>query len=124
MTATLRVVDDKVIRPGGRNPLSRSSSHSYPRVPLGSVAVAPAARVAMLVLRQNRILPWAAGTLIACEQQPTSLTMKIVPVRAFSGWPPSAGGLKRGSRQVPVQTFGSGSILAFAWVSLYETSVR
>src|SRR5215217_6562120 len=49
--------------------------------------------------------------------------MKRVPVRAFSGLPPSAGGLKRGSRQVPVQA-GVGSILALAWVSLYDTSVR
>ena len=32
------------------------------------------------------------------------LTLKIVPVSAFSGRPPSAGGLNRGSRQVPVQT--------------------
>ena len=47
-----------------------------------------------------------------------------MPVSAFSGRPPSAGGLKRGSRHVPVQTFGSGSILAPACVSLYETSVR
>src|SRR6266496_1699154 len=51
--------------------------------------------------------------------------MKRLPERAFSGLPPSAGGLKRGSRQVPVQVGGSnGSSLAFACVSLYETSVR
>ena len=36
-----------------------------------------------------------------------SLTMNSWPVSAFSGRPPSAGGLKRGSRQVPVQTPGS-----------------
>ena len=46
------------------------------------------------------------------------LPMKIVPLTAFSGRPPSAGGLKRASRHVPVQTFGSGSIFALAWVSL------
>jgi hypothetical protein len=34
-------------------------------VPVGSVTVPPAAWVAMLVLRQKRILPSAAGTLIA-----------------------------------------------------------
>ena len=45
------------------------------------------------------------------------LTMKIVPVIPFSGRPPSAGGLKRGSRHVPVQV-GEGSIFAPAWVSL------
>src|SRR5437773_8927108 len=53
------------------------------------------------------------------------LTVKIVPDSAFSGRPPSAGGLKRGSRHVPVHVGGSaGSILTFACVSLYETSVR
>ena len=67
------------------------------------------------MLRQKRILPSAAGTLI--ELVP-ALTVKIWPVSAFSGRPPSAGGLKRGSRHVPVQTPGSGSIFAFAWVSL------
>ena len=34
--------------------------------------------------------------------------MKIVPVSAFSGLPPSAGGLKLGSRQLPVQVGGRG----------------
>ena len=33
-------------------------------------------------------------------------TVKMVPVSAFSGRPPSVGGLKRGSRQVPVQRRG------------------
>ena len=47
------------------------------------------------------------------------LTVKIVPVRLFSGPPPSPGGLNRGSRQVPVQVAApAGSILALAWVSL------
>src|SRR3984893_12035087 len=51
--------------------------------------------------------------------------MKIVPASAFSGLPPSAGGLKRASRQVPVQVGGSaGSITALACVSLYVTRVR
>jgi len=50
-------------------------------------------------------------------------TMNSVPLSAFSGRPPSAGGLKRGSRQVPVHK-GLGSILALACVSLYVTSVR
>ena len=43
--------------------------------------------------------------------------VKIVPVSPFSGFPPS--GLNaRGSRQVPVHTLATGSIFAFAWVSL------
>ena len=42
-----------------------------------------------------------------------SFTVKMVPVRAFSGWPPSAGGLLRGSRQVPVQVGGSWGSLLF-----------
>ena len=45
------------------------------------------------------------------------LTVKIVPVSAFSGRPPSEGGEKRGSRQVPVHS-GEGSILAPSCVSL------
>jgi len=46
-------------------------------------------------------------------------TMKSVPVRPFSGCPPSDGGLKLGSRHVPVQVGGSsGSIWAKAKVSL------
>src|SRR5207249_4329954 len=54
-----------------------------------------------------------------------SLTIEIVPVSAFSGRPPSDGGLNRGSRQVPVHVGGSwGSIRAFACVSLYVTRVR
>lgn len=65
------------------------------------------------MLRQRRSLPSAAGTLIA---EVPSLTVKIVPLSAFSGLGPS--GLKlRGSRQVPVQV-EVGSILALAWVSL------
>ncbi len=62
------------------------------------------------MLRQNRILPSAAGTVMLVVAP--SLTVKIVPVKAFSGRPPSAGGLKRGSRHVPVHTLGRGSILA------------
>ena len=50
------------------------------------------------------------------------LTVKIVPVSAFSGRPPSDAA-PSGSRQVPVHA-GSGSIFAPACVSLYETSVR
>ena len=84
-------------------------------MPCGSVAVVAGASVATAVLRQKRILPSAAGTSIAVVAP--SLTMKSVPVSAFSGRPPSAGGLKRGSRQVPVHA-GVGSIFALACVSL------
>src|SRR5258708_5954769 len=51
--------------------------------------------------------------------------MKIVPVRLFSGRPPSAGGLKRGSRHRPVHVVGScGSRGALFNDSLYVTRVR
>ena len=66
------------------------------------------------MLRQNRIWPSTPSTSMSVVQQ---LTVKIVPVRPFSGLPPSAGGLNRGSRHVPVQA-ELGSILALAWVSL------
>src|SRR5690242_19026404 len=79
----------------------------------------------MLVFLQNRILPSAAGTWIESGGMRGPFTMNIVPINAFSGRPPSPGGLKRGSRQVPVHVGGScGSITAFACVSLYDTSVR
>ena len=110
------MVDESRNAPAGRKPLSGSTSHSYPSVPVGSVAVAPAAWVAMVVLRQKRILPSAAGTRIAVVAP--ALTMNSWPVSAFSGRPPSAGGLKRGSRQLPVQVSVCGSILPLAWVSL------
>src|SRR6478735_6926073 len=87
-----------------------------------TVVVWFAARVATRVFRQKRILPSADPTTMLMAQQ---FDVKIVPLSAFSGRPPSAGGLKRGSRQVPVQVGGSlGSILALEWVSLYVTSVR
>ena len=47
----------------------------------------------------------------------STLTVNRVPVRAFSGRPPSEGGLKRGSRHVPVHAV-LGSIFALAQVSL------
>src|SRR5437899_11278300 len=77
----------------------------------------------MLVFLQKRILPSAWGTVMASLR--TEFTQKTVPVSAFSGLPPSAGGLKRGSRQVPVQVGGScGSRTRLSSVSLYVTSVR
>src|SRR5690242_14216474 len=65
------------------------------------------------------MLPSAAGTWIAYEQQ---LTVNCVPVSAFCGRPPSPGGLNLGSCHVPVHA--TGSIGALAWVSLYDTIVR
>src|SRR6476646_7219636 len=50
------------------------------------------------------------------------LMMKSCPVSEFSGRPPSPGGLKRGSRHVPVQA--TGSVGASKCVSLYVVSVR
>ena len=92
-------------RPGGSRCRGPRPTRS-PACPGGSVAVWPAASVATDVLRQKRILPSAAGTSIAPVAP--SLTMKSVPVSAFSGLPPSAGGLKRGSRQVPVHVAAAG----------------
>ena len=72
------------------------------------------------MLRQNRRAAYCDGT---CMSKVPAFAMKYCPVNAFSGLPPSAGGLKRGSRQVPVHV-PLGSIKALAWVSLYDTSVR
>src|ERR1700756_2539118 len=53
------------------------------------------------------------------------LTMNSCPLSELAGLPPSAGGLKRGSSQVPVHVGGSlGSVGALKCVSLYVTSVR
>ena len=82
-------------------------------LPMVVVALVPS--VATRVLRQKRIRPSAWPTTMLIAQQ---LIVKIWPDSAFSGRLPSAGGLKRGSRQVPVHTLGSGSIFASAWVSL------
>src|SRR5947207_2174075 len=118
------MVADNCTRPGGRNPLSASSSHSYPSVPMPgpSVTLAPGASAATGVLRQIRRLLYCEGTLMSVVPL---LTTKNWPVTAFSGRPPSPGGLNRGSRQVPVHVAGlCGSTCASKCVSLYETSVR
>ncbi len=85
-------------------------------VPGASVRVCPADSPATAVLRQNRSPAYCDGTWMSVVPP---LTMKNWPVSAFSGRPPSAGGLSRGSRQVPVQVGGScGSIAWPACVSL------
>src|SRR6266508_3917338 len=105
------------MRPGGRNPLSRSSSHSWPREPGDKEMLPPGAKFATAVLRQKRRVLKAEEMLIVSALGP--FTEKRTPATAFSGRPPSPGGLKRGSRQVPVHVGGSaGSITALAWVSL------
>src|SRR5262245_31116752 len=121
----LTVVADRCIRPVGWEPFSRSSSHSYPSDSDVS-AVDPVVSAATRVLRQKRWLAIEAGTVMAALPE---FTVQIWPVSAFSGRPPSAGGLKRGSRQVPVQIglpapSSAGSIFRAASVSLYETRVR
>ena len=70
----------------------------------GSVAVWPGARSPPTCCARTAACRTPAGTCIASLAVP--LTMKSVPVSAFSGLPPSAGGLKRGSRHVPVQVGG------------------
>src|SRR5437773_12216721 len=99
--------------PAGRAPLSRSSFHSYPSVSAVN-DTEPLVRSATRVLRQKRSPAIEEGTLIA---DVPALTVQIVPDRAFSCRPPSAGGLKRGSRHEPVHA-ASGSIFAPASVSL------
>jgi hypothetical protein len=79
-----------------------------------SVSVSPASCDATVVPRQNRSLPCAAGTL---RVRSSLFDMYAVPVSAFSGWPPLAGGLNRGSRQVPVHS-ALGSLLVLSQVSL------
>jgi hypothetical protein len=111
------VVDDMRTRPSGWNPFSSASPHSYPSEPEASVAVSPGNNSATRVLRQNRRPDMDDGTVIA---EPQQLTVQIDPISAFSGRPPSdvpRGGLKRGSRQVPVHSV-DGSIFAPASVSL------
>src|SRR5439155_3474945 len=84
------------------------------------MTVAPLVRSATRVFCHRRRCAIAAGTVSAPSPE---LTVHRLPVTAFSGRPPSAGGLNRGSRHVPVHA-DVGSILAPASVSLYATSVR
>ncbi len=70
------------------------------------------------VWRQNRSALYCDGTLIVRSGADSSLMApKICPMSGSSGRPPSDGGLKRASRQVPVQA-GVGSSLAPSSVSL------
>src|SRR5437763_16576608 len=107
---TLSVVVERGTRPAGRNPLSTSASHSYPSTPAGSVATCPGASDEMLVFLQKRILPSAWGTVM--ESLRTSFTRKLVPLKAFSGQPPAAGGLNRESRHMPAQMGGPAGAMA------------
>src|SRR5437764_1318645 len=114
------IVDDRSSRPGGLTPLSMSASHSYPSMAVDNAVVPPAPRVATRVLRQNRSAEYAFDAVIV-EFVVQQFTVKSVPVNAFCGRPPSAGGLNRGSIQVPVHVGGSrGSSTAFLCVSLYD----
>src|SRR4029453_18963412 len=114
------VVSDKCISPGGRNPLSISSSHSYPSVVAGSVATCPGRSVETVVLRQSRSLPYGSGTVIeycCSEVVVQQFTVNRVPVSEFSGRPPFERRRNRGTGHVPVHS-GLGSILALVFVSL------
>ena len=74
------------------------------------------------MFRQKRSLAYCEGTWIAYVP---SLTVHNWPVRAFCGFPPSAGGLNRGSAHSPVHVGGSdGSVWALSRLSLYTTIVR
>src|SRR5215472_15859765 len=82
----------------------------------------PPVSPATVVLRQKRRFAYCA---VSCGVVDPRLTVKIVPPSAFSGFPPSAGGLNLGSRHVPVQVGGSsGSRTLLSSVSLYVTIVR
>src|SRR4029077_14909135 len=61
----------------------------------------PLVRSATRVFFQKRRRAIEAGTVIAVVPE---LTVQTGPWTSFSGRPPSAGGLNRGSRHVPVQT--------------------
>src|SRR5437868_2104574 len=117
------VVEDRSIRPAGREPLSASTPHSKPREPGAIDRVELPDRDAAAVFRQKRSP--ANREVSDTVSVRVALTMKILPLSAFSGRPPSAGGLNRRSRQVPVHVGGSaGSMTALACVSLYATIVR
>ena len=75
------------------------------------------------MLRQKRRLASAAGTFMLMPRSTLVRSfMYAVPVSAFSGRPPSAGGLKRLSRHVPVHVhvgdLSSGSVGALSFDSL------
>src|SRR5262245_7637371 len=75
------------------------------------------------VLRQRRSRP--SSWLTCTGRKLQQFTANPVPDIAFSGRPPSAGGLKRGSRHDPVHVGGSAG--SDGWNpndSLYVTSVR
>ena len=63
----------------------------------------PGASEATGVLRHRRSCAYAAGTLMSVVPE---LTTNFWPVSELEGLPPSPGGLKRGSSQVPVHTGG------------------
>ena len=117
MTSTpVATVVESRTSPAGRKPLSRSTSHSYPTVSSGPVQTFGVLETSG-VLRQKRSCPSAAGTSTETTLLRLLFTMNAVPLSAFSGLGPS-GLIGRGSRQVPVHTPASGSILASACVSL------
>jgi hypothetical protein len=72
--------------------------------PPSSVVLAPF-MASSPVSRQNRRRPSSADTVRGANTQ--QLAAYSVPVNAFSGRPPSAGGLNRVSRHVPVHVGGS-----------------
>ena len=92
-------------RPGGSRCRRPRPTHSRAcRLPDRAWSTVPEARLATRVFRQNRSLLYVDGTAMSVVP---ALTMNNWPVSAFCGFPPSAGGLNRGSRQVPVQVGGS-----------------
>ncbi len=114
-------------RPAGRNPLSRSSSHSYPRVPVGRSAVCPAGSEATAVFRQNRRRLWVGGTSIRIDpvHHEDGTGQGVLRLSPVGGWAqpwvapgPGPDGVDRGGvALVHVPETGAGRPEC-AWVSL------
>ncbi len=107
------MVSDSRTSPAGREPLSTSSSDSYPMLWGARLAEPPAGSDANEVPRQIRDLPCSADTVIA---RSVKLDMYMVPVREFSGLLP-LGAPYIGSRHVGVPS-GVGSSLVVSQLSL------
>jgi len=74
---------------------------------------------ASIALAQQASVPQIEEIIVTAQKRTQSLQEVPVAVSAFSGLPPSPGGLNRGSRHVPVHVGGSaGSMTALACVSL------
>mmetsp|Transcript_38787 Transcript_38787/g.68172 ORF Transcript_38787/g.68172 Transcript_38787/m.68172 type:complete len:204 (+) Transcript_38787:258-869(+) len=124
MSCTLStVVSLSVCSAAGRQPLSTSSSHSWPSSPAcstsgASLGEARAARVPRHARCCPNLCPSTTSGSMRC-----AFTANIVPLSAFSGIAPR-GLIGRESRKVPVHAPSLGSSLVELCDSLYTTRVR